>query len=142
VMAMLAASLRRHPDFDQLDGRLQLLSLGQNLANLAVHHRAVAFHDDLRTLAQTPRIPWRDITAGDDYLCFAGVDPYQSCGIRIDPPAYPQLELISLAPRLGLGNWWALITTQFPLHFQYLHAAPPALQGGFDYFEALLGEAG
>jgi hypothetical protein len=40
-----------------------------------------------------------------------------------------------------LGNWWALITTQFPLHFQYLHTAPPALQGGFDYFEALLGEA-
>ena len=69
------------------------------------------------------------------------MDPYRSCGIRIDPPAYPQLELIRLAPRLGLGNWWALITTQFPLHFLYLHTAPPAQQGGFDYFEALLGEA-
>ena len=141
VMAMLAACLRRQPSFGRLAGRLQLLSLGQNLANLAVHRRAAAFHDDLRTLAQTPRIPWRDITSRDDYLCFAGVDPYRSCGIRIDPPAYPQLELIRLAPRLGLGNWWALITTQFPLHFQYLHTAPPALQGGFDYFEALLGEA-
>jgi hypothetical protein len=141
VMAMLAAELRRQPTFAaELQPRLSLLSLGQNLANLAVHKGAVAFHDDLRTLALMPRLPWRDITSPDDYLCFAGVDPYRSCGLQAEPPAYPQLQLIRLAPRLALGSWWALITNQFPLHFQYLHTAAPERQGGFDYFEELLGE--
>ena len=141
VMAMLAAELRRQPGFaERLAPRLSLLSLGQNLANLAVHRGASAFHADLACLAQTPRLPWRDITSRDDYLCFAAVDPYRSCGLTLEPPAYPQLQLIQLAPRLGLHSWWRLITTQFPLHFQYLHTAPPELQGGFDYFEALLGD--
>ena len=142
VMAMLAAELRRQPTFDaELQSRLSLLSLGQNLANLAVHKGAVAFHDDLRTLAAVPRLPWRDITSSDDYLCFASVDPYRSCHIAIEPPAYPQLELIDLAQRLDLTSWWALITNQFPLHFEYLHTAAPEHQGGFDYFEELLPES-
>jgi len=140
VMAMLAAELRRHPGFAALAPRLSLLSLGQNLANLAVHPGASAFHADLATLAVTPRIPWRDITSRDDYLCFAGVDPYRSCRLPVAPPAYPQLQLIALAQRLGLHSWWTLITNQFPLHFEYLHTAPPERQGGFDYFEELLGE--
>ncbi|MEI8251139.1 MAG: hypothetical protein WCF98_08220 [Synechococcus sp. ELA057] len=142
VMAMLAARLRRHQAFPELAPRLHLLSLGQNLANLAVHRGATAFHADLLTLAEIPRIPWRDITSRDDYLCFAGVDPYRSCHLSIDPPAYPALELIQLAPRLGLRSWWALITSQFPLHFQYLHTAPPDRQGGFDYIAHLLEDAG
>jgi hypothetical protein len=141
VMAMLAASLRREPGFERVAGHLQLLSLGQNLANLAVHKRATAFHQDLSTLAQLPRLPWRDITSSDDYLCFAGVDPYRSCGLAIDPPEYPELQKIRLVQRLGLTNWWSLITNQFPLHFQYLQTAKPELQGGFDYFEHVLGEA-
>ncbi|MFM7311776.1 MAG: hypothetical protein ACKO0M_01195, partial [Cyanobium sp.] len=141
VMAMLAAQLRRHPAFAPLAPRFSLLSLGQNLANLAVHPGASAFHDDLLSLAREPRLPWRDITSRDDYLCFAGVDPYRSCRLPIDPPDYPRLELIRLAPRLRLRSWWALINSQFPLHFQYLHTAPPELRGGFDYFEHLLGEA-
>jgi len=140
VMAMLAAELHRQPSFSaELQPRLSLLSLGQNLANLALHKGAVAFHEDLRTLAAVPRLPWRDITSRDDYLCFAAVDPYRSCGLAIEPPAYPQLELIKLAPRLALSSWWALITNQFPLHFQYLHTAVPERQGGFDYYEELLG---
>jgi len=141
VMAMLAASLRREPGFERVAGRLQLLSLGQNLANLAVHKRAAGFHQDLSTLAQLPRLPWRDITSSDDYLCFAGVDPYRSCGLAIDPPEYPELQIIRLVLRLGLTNWGSLITNQFPLHFQYLQTAKPELQGGFDYFEHVLGEA-
>ena len=140
VMAMLAAELRRHNGFDALAPRLSLLSLGQNLANLAVHKGASAFHADLATLAATPRIPWRDITSSDDYLCFAGVDPYRSCRLSVAPPAYPQLQLIHLAARQNLHSWWALITNQFPLHFEYLHTAAPERQGGFDYFEELLGE--
>jgi len=140
VMAMLAAELRRNRAFAaELEPRFSLLSLGQNFANLGVYKGADAFHADLRTLAQVPRLPWRDITSGDDYLCFAGVDPYRSCRVALEPPTYPQLQSVQLAQRLGLTSWWALITNQFPLHFQYLQTAVPELQGGFDYFEHLLG---
>lgn len=139
VMAMLAAQLRRHGAFAELAGRLSLLSLGQNLANLAVHKGAVAFHNDLLSLAAVPRIPWRDVTSRQDFLCFAAVDPYRSCGLAVEPPAYPQLELMQLAPRLGLRHWWQLLFHQFPLHFQYLQTADPERRGGFDYLEELLG---
>ncbi|MBD2422621.1 hypothetical protein [Cyanobium sp. FACHB-13342] len=139
VMAMLAAALRRQGADQTLSGRLQLLSLGQNLANLAVHGKAQAFHADLALLAQEPRLPWRDITSRDDYLCFAAVDPYQSCGVpRAGAGAYPELQLMPLAQRQGLTSLGALLSHQFDLHFEYLRTADPARSGGFDLIEALL----
>lgn len=140
VMVMLAAALQRQPEYPQVRDRLQLLSLGQNLANLAVHRGASGFHRDLLQLAREPLLPWRDITSHDDYLCFAGVDPYRSCGLP-EPEQYPQMDTIPLAQRLSLDGWWALINHQFQLHFEYLQTAPPDRQGGFDYLELLLSPA-
>jgi hypothetical protein len=116
-----------------------LLSLGQNLANLAVHGKARAFHDDLALLAEEPRLPWLDITSRDDYLCFAAVDPYPSCGVaRQGPEAYPELRLIPLAQRQGLSRLVDLLSHQFDLHFEYLRTAEPGRSGGFDLIEQLL----
>jgi hypothetical protein len=140
VMAMLAAQLRREPAWGQsgLDQRLRLLSLGQNLANLAVHRQATGFHADLQLLAQEPRLPWLDVTSKDDFLCFAGVDPYASCGLPCGGESYPVLRLIPLAQRQQLPNWWALASHQFDLHFEYLRTAQPAQSGGFDFYGLLL----
>ena len=139
VMAMLAAALRRQGTDQQLAGRLRLLSLGQNLANLAVHRQARAFHADLALLAEQPRIPWLDLTSRDDYLCFAAVDPYQSCGVpRPGTAVYPELRLIPLAQRQGLTTLAALLSHQFDLHFEYLRTAAPERSGGFDLLEELL----
>ena len=139
VMAMLAAELRRQGADQLLAGRLRLLSLGQNLANLAVHGKARGFHADLALLAQEPRLPWLDITSRDDYLCFAAVDPYQSCGVpRPGAGAYPELRLIPLAQRQGLTSLGALLSHQFDLHFEYLRTAAPERSGGFDLIEELL----
>ncbi len=140
VMAMLAAQLRREPAWGQsgLDQRLRLLSLGQNLANLAVHRQATGFHADLQLLAQEPRLPWLDVTSGDDFLCFAGVDPYASCGLPCQGESYPVLRLIPLAQRQQLSNWWALASHQFDLHFEYLRTAESAQAGGFDFYALLL----
>ena len=137
VMAMLAAALRRQQDFAALAPRMRLLSLGQNLANLAVHEGAHLFHADLLELAQEPRLPWRDITSRDDYLCFAGVDPYRSCGLAAPLPIYPELELIGLAERRGLSWPGAIITQQFTLHLDYISTAPQGSEG-FDYIAELL----
>jgi hypothetical protein len=140
VMAMLAAHLCREPAWGQsgLDQRLRLLSLGQNLANLAVHRRATGFHADLQLLAQEPRLPWLDVTSEDDFLCFAGVDPYASCGVPCQGESYPMLRLIPLAQRQQLNNWWALASHQFDLHFEYLRTAEPGQSGGFDFYDLLL----
>ena len=123
VMAMLAAELRRQTDWSRLRPRLRLLSLGQNLANLAVHPGARRFHQDLIQLAQEPRSAWADITSHHDYLCFAGVDPYRSCGLPIPSgEPYPNLRLIDLATPRGIRSWWQLIGCQFDLHFDYLRS--------------------
>ena len=138
VMAMLAAELRRRGMGSPLAQRLRLLSLGQNLANLAVHGKARRFHADLALLAEEPRIPWLDITSRDDFLCFAGVDPYRSCGVPRDGEAYPELRLIPLAQRQGLATLVELLSHQFDLHFEYLRTAAPECSGGFDLIEQLL----
>lgn len=123
VMVMMAAELRRQDDWSCLRPRLRLLSLGQNLANLAVHPGARRFHQDLIELAQEPRPPWADITSHHDYLCFAGVDPYRSCGLPIpsDGP-YPNPRIINLAAARGIRSWWQLMSCQFDLHFDYLRS--------------------
>ena len=138
VMAMLAAALRRRTGFKAIAPRVRLLSLAQNLANLAVYEGAGPFHADLLSLSQEPRLPWRDVTSADDFLCFAGVDPYRSCAVPIPPPPYPQLELIPLAQRQGLTSLPAVLSRQFSLHFEYLATADPQRSGGFDYFAELL----
>ena len=138
VMAMLAAELRRQPAWPQLLPRLQLLSLGQNLANLAVHSGAEPFHRDLIELALEPRPPWLDVTSRDDYLCFAGVDPYLSCGLpRPEGAPYPELRLIDLAGPRGIRGWWQLMGCQFDLHFDYLRSRSDA-DTGFDWWQLLL----
>ncbi|MEI6829410.1 MAG: hypothetical protein WCK64_06090 [Synechococcaceae cyanobacterium ELA445] len=138
VMAMLAATLRRQHGFMAVAPRVKLLTLGQNLANLAVHRSACSFHTDLQELAREPRLPWRDITSQDDYLCFAGVDPYRSCGLRIAQPAYPEQQLIPLAQRLELTGLVGLLTHQFSLHFEYIATGLAEDHVGFDYLAHLL----
>jgi len=132
VLAMLAAELRRQQAWPQLAARVRLLSLGQNLANLAVHPGAQRFHRDLLELAADPRPPWLDVTSRDDYLCFAGVDPYASCGLPSpDGAAYPERRLVPLAQGRGIRSWWQLMGCQFDLHFDYLRSGDPA-RGAFD----------
>jgi pimeloyl-ACP methyl ester carboxylesterase len=138
VMAMLAAELRRQQQWRQLAGRLRLLSFGQNLANLAVHQGAERFRQDLIELAVEPRPAWLDVTSRDDFLCFAGVDPYRSCGLQLpEGAAYPELRLIDLARPRGIGGWWQLIGCQFDLHFDYLRSiSGPGAQ--FNWWALLL----
>jgi hypothetical protein len=135
LLVMLAAELRRRQASRALQARLQLLSLGQNLANLAVYPGAQRFRSDLLELAQGPRLPWLDLTCPDDYLCFAGVDPYRSAGLPspIGQP-FPELRQIELAAGRGVRHRWQLLTCQFDLHFDYWRSR----LDGFDLLALLL----
>ena len=137
VMAMLAAELRRQDPAAAVTGRLSLLSLGQNLANLAVYPGAQAFHADLQELAQGPRLPWLDVTSHDDLLCFAGVDPYRSCGLPAPGGTpYPTLRVIKLAEPRDWFEKVGLAFQQFDLHFHYLRLEPG--RHGYDPLSQLL----
>lgn len=124
VMVMLAAELRRLPAAASLLPRLRLLSLGQNLANLALYPAADAFRTDLAGLAVAPRLPWRDCSSRHDLLCFAGVNPYRACGMpEPDGAPYPQLELLDLRTPRQLHHRWQWLGVLFDLHFDYLRDA-------------------
>ncbi len=138
VMAMLAAELRRQPEFAAIAPRLSLLTLGQSVPFLAEQESATAFHHDLRELSLEPRLPWRDISSTDDFLCFPGVNPYVSGGLQVPEPSYPEMQLIPLAQRQGLTSLWQVIQRQMGLHFEYLATAEPERSGGFDYLELVL----
>ena len=121
VMVMLAAELRRQSAAEPLLPKLRLLSLGQNLANLALYPAADAFRADLQLLAAEPRLPWRDCSSRHDLLCFAGVNPYRACGLpEADGGSYPQLELLDLRTPRQLRSRWQWLGVLFDLHFDYL----------------------
>ncbi len=121
VLAMVAAELHRHPKSKSLLGRLELLTLGQNLANLSLYPGAHEFRKDLEELATEPILPWRDVTSYQDLLCFAGVNPYESCGLHGPKgQSYPKMELINLAMARGFRHRHELLSHQFDIHFDYL----------------------
>tara|TARA_B100000073_G_C23660373_1_gene544295 strand:- start:29 stop:1123 length:1095 start_codon:yes stop_codon:yes gene_type:complete len=121
VLAMLAAELRRRPEAEPLLQKMSLLSLGQNLANLALFPRANSFRQDLKDLAKAPRLPWLDVTSVDDLLCFAGVNPYKACGMVVpEQGEYPRLQLLDLRKARGLKRRRQWLSVLFELHFDYL----------------------
>lgn len=121
VMAMLAAELKRRPEASALVERLELLSLGQNFANLAFYPRAELFRHDLMLLATPPRLTWLDITSVDDLLCFAGVNPFESCGLPLpEGEAFPTMQLVDLRGPRGLTHKLQWLGQLFELHFDYL----------------------
>ena len=121
VLAMLAAELHRRPNQINLCKRLSLITLGQNLANLGMYERADNFREDLEELGRLPKIDWLDVTSREDLLCFAGVNPYTSCGLSIPfVKSYPRMKIIQLAPLTNKFSTINLLFNQFEIHFNYL----------------------
>lgn len=140
VLAMVAAELRRHPNAVEILSRLRLLSLGQNLANLGLYPGAESFRDDLKALAIEPCFPWLDVTSFDDLLCFAGVNPYQACGLPVPRRhgiEYPHMQLLNLRQANGLQRKRQWLAKLFDLHFDYL--TNPA--SGIDLCGLMTGES-
>ena len=121
VLTMLAAELHRRPNQINLCKRLSLLTLGQNLANLGIYKRADYFRKDLEELGSLPKINWLDVTSREDLLCFAGVNPYTSCGLTAPfAKSYPRMKVIRLASLNKNFSRINLLFNQFEIHFNYL----------------------
>ena len=137
VLAMLAAELRRRPEAEIFLQKISLLTLGQNLANLALFPRADAFREDLMDLAIAPRLPWLDVSSADDLLCFAGVNPYAACRMVVPEQGdYPRLRLLDLRKARGLTRRRQWLSVLFELHFDYLCNS----SSGIDFCGLIAGE--
>ncbi|MCP9889466.1 hypothetical protein KBY57_00140 [Cyanobium sp. Aljojuca 7D2] len=133
VAVMLAAELRRRPEAAALVQRLSLLTLGHNIPHLALLPAARPFRADLAQLLEQPRLPWRDWSSADDWLCFAGVNPLAVVGLADGAGNYPEQLLLPLANRrgipAGLQGFWGRLSQQFQLHFDYWQWLPRAGSG-------------
>ena len=139
VAVMLAARLKRSSQSNYLLSKLHLLTLGQNVSQLAWLPQASNLVDDVATLASSPAVPWRDVNSKDDWLCFAGTNPLDVAGVPRPHSNYPDTLLIPLKHRKGITSTWGLLNKQFSLHFLYLHAVPRGVEnGGFDFINEFL----
>jgi pimeloyl-ACP methyl ester carboxylesterase len=128
VAVMLAAELRRRPQACGVLGHLELLTLGHNIPHLALLPAAERFRADLAALAAAPRLPWRDWSSRDDWLCFADVDVLQAAGVFASSANYPQRRLLPLAQQRGIApglrGVWGRFSQQYQLHFDYYRWLP------------------
>lgn len=139
VALMLAARLKRSSQSQPWLGKLKLLTLGQNLVQLAFLPHARSVIADISTLANDPPMRWRDVSSKDDWLSGAGTNPLDVAGLPRPTNNYPENIVIPLKHRKGITSTWGLLNKQFSLHFLYLHAVPKGLDnGGFDFIEELL----
>ena len=139
VALMLAARLKRSAQSTHLVSKLHLLTLGQNVVQIAVLPHARSLVNDIATLAAFPSIPWRDVSSKDDWLCGAGTNPLDVAGLPRPCSNYPDTLVIPLKQRKGITSTWELLNNQFNLHFLYLHAVPQGVEnGGFDFINELL----
>ena len=126
VLVMLAAELHRRSNQKALCKRMSLLTLGQNLANLSTYERAYFFREDLEELGRMPKISWLDVTSREDMLCFAGVNPYTSCGLSIPfSESYPKMKIIRLSTFENKYSLKNILFNQFEIHFNYLRLNCP-----------------
>ena len=126
VLAMLAAELHRRPNQKDLCKRISLLTLGQNFANLSIYEGANSFRADLKELGRLPKINWLDVTSKQDLLCFAGVNPYTSCGLSTPFfNSYPTKKTVELATFRNQSSRKNVLFNQFEIHFNYLRLNCP-----------------
>ena len=139
VALMLAARLKRSAQCKHLLRKLNLLTLGQNVVQLAVLPHARSLVNDIAILAACPSMPWRDVSSKDDWLCGAGTNPLDVAGLPRPCSNYPDTLVIPLKQRKGITSTWCLLNNQFNLHFLYFHAVPKGMEsGGFDFIKELL----
>ncbi len=115
--------------------RLALLTLGQLIAMSALLPGSARLRDELRLVAEDPRLDWLDVGSLADGASIPLQDPLIASGL----PAGRQPRLLSarLYRKIAPANYRRLRRNRFAMHFQYLMAGDTA--EGFDYFAATAG---
>ena len=108
------------------------LTLGNCIPLLSLMPRAADFRSRLAALAHDPRIPWSDVSAPPDPLCFFQTNPFQVSRIACARAGYPRLCAARVFRMFTPATYRGLRWNKVRIHFQYLMAAE--LATGYDFF--------
>ncbi len=109
---------------------LKLLTLGAVHPFLALIPQAGWYRGQLAAVAASG-LPWLDLSAPGDPLCYALVDPLAASGLGPAPPSL-RLKSARFDRMLGAARYARLRRDIFRIHFQYLMASEQPVDN--DYF--------
>lgn len=117
----------------------RLVTLGGCIPLLSLMPSAVAFRRDLAEVGSAKRLPWVDVAAVADPLCFAGSHPLTVSGVAAPCQGQPRLVTARFFRLFSAERYRVLRRNKLRLHFQYLMAGEIA--GDYDYFRLTAGPA-
>lgn len=135
IAAAVAEKLLRQPA-DAVAG-VTLLTLGQCVPLLAFIPQAAPYRQQVVALAEDGRIPWFDVTAKVDPLCFHAMNPAQVCEAPDDAPGRAVMHNARFFRMFRPDTYRRLRRDKLRLHFQYLMSSE--LDAGYDYFQLTAG---
>lgn len=112
-----------------------LLTLGQCMPYLGLLPGAETFRQHLAGLAGGA-LPWLDVTAPPDPLCFFNVDPAAACGLPPSPDR-PRRHSARVFRMFSPARYARMRRNKLRLHFQYLMSSE--LPADYDYFRITAG---
>ncbi|WP_374496652.1 hypothetical protein [Vogesella indigofera] len=115
----------------------RLVTLGGCIPLLSLIPSAVAFRRDLAVVGEAKRLPWVDVAAVADPLCFAGSHPLTVSGVAAPCQGQPRLVTARFFRLFSAARYRVLRRNKLRLHFQYLMAGEVA--GEYDYFRLTAG---
>lgn len=109
---------------------VRMLTLGQVIPMLGLIPQAAWFREQLQHVAQSS-LPWLDISAPSDPLCYGLVDPVTACGLApVTRPGY-RVRSARFDRMFGAGEYAQLRRDLFRIHFQYLMATRQPVDNDF-----------
>jgi pimeloyl-ACP methyl ester carboxylesterase len=117
-----------------------LVTLGQCIPLLSLLPGAFRFRADLKALADARELPWLDMNARADSLCFAQANPVEVSGVAAaggGQGVRPLQQVVRPFRMFAPADYARLRRNKLRLHFQYLMAS--ALLNEYDYFRMTAG---
>lgn len=120
-----------------LEARLSLLTLGQCIPLLGYMPGANSFRADLAAVTGSGAVPWFDVTAAADPLCFFDVDPVSASGLGAPVSGQPTRVSARFFRMFHPQTYRQLRRDKLRLHFQYLMASE--IPSSYDFFRITAG---
>jgi pimeloyl-ACP methyl ester carboxylesterase len=116
--------------------QIKLLTLGQCIPYLSFAASATDFRRDLELVGHS-RIPWVDVTAATDVMCFFRVNPLAATSYIPTAEERPKMITARFFEMFSPKAYTKLKRDMVRLHFQYMMASEK--RSSFDYFELTAG---
>lgn len=116
---------------------LKVLTLGGCIPLLSLLPSAEGVRRDLSALGASRVMPWIDVAAVADPLCFARTNPLLLSGLPLTSPGQPRQVIARFFRMFSPERYERLRRNKLRLHFQYLMAGEIAAD--YDYFHLTAG---